>query len=172
MVDSGDEEQTKGFVTEFDKVDSGASLTFPLSISDVKKGTHICLGEGRPCKVMEISTTKTGKHGHAKANITAIDIFNGKKYQDCCPVSHSKDSPNITRSEWTVMSVDEESYVSMIDKQGNMRQDLKLPTEVEDDQATCSKILNGIEAGKIICITVLSAMGIEKIEDAKESLDN
>ena len=160
------------FDATFEKVDAGASMTFPLSISDVKKGTHIVMGEGRPCKVMEISTSKTGKHGHAKANITGVDIFNGRKYQDVCPVSHSKDSPNITRTEWTVMSVDDDGYVSMIDKNGNMRQDLKLPSEIEDDQVTSDRIKNGLADGKTILVTVLSAMGIEKIEDAKESNEN
>ena len=119
-----------------------------------------------------MSTSKTGKHGHAKANITGVDIFNGKKYQDVCPVSHSKDSPNITRTEWTVMSVDDDDYVSMIDKTGKMRQDLKLPSEVDDDVATSEKIKSGLADGKVILITVLSAMGIEKIEDAKESNEN
>jgi translation initiation factor 5A len=162
---------TDNFDATFDKVDSGASLTFPLSISDVKKGTHICLGDNRPCKVMEITTSKTGKHGHAKANITAIDIFNGKKYQDVCPVSHAKDSPNISRTEWTVMSVDDEGYLSLIDKTGKMRQDLKLPNEIEDDEVTSKKIRDGLEAGKTVLVTVLGAMGIEKIEDAKEASD-
>lgn len=157
------------FDPTFDKVDAGASMTFPLSISDVKKGSHIVMGEGRPCKVMEISTSKTGKHGHAKANITGVDIFNGRKFQDVCPVSHSKDSPNISRTEWTVMSLDDDGYVSMIDKTGKMRQDLKLPSEDEDDEIVSSRVKNGLADGKTILITVLGAMGIEKIEDAKES---
>jgi len=172
MVEQEEHETNKHFDSEFEKVDSGASLTFPLSIADVKKGTHICLGENRPCKVMEITTSKTGKHGHAKANITAIDIFNGRKFQDVCPVSHSKDSPIINRTEWTVMSVDDEGYVSLVDKQGKMRQDLKLPNEVEDDEVCSKRIIAGIESGKTVLVTVLSAMGIEKIEDAKESLEN
>ena len=29
-------------------------------------------------KIIEISVSKTGKHGHAKAAITGIDIFTGK----------------------------------------------------------------------------------------------
>jgi translation initiation factor 5A len=166
------EEHNDNFDATFDKVDSGASLTFPLSISDVKKGTHICMGENRPCKVMEITTSKTGKHGHAKANITGIDIFNGKKYTDVCPVSHSKDAPNINRTEYTVMAVDDEGYVSMIDKQGNVKSDLKLPNDVEDDEVISKRILDGLENGRTVLVTVLSAMGIEKIEDAKEAQDN
>jgi translation initiation factor 5A len=37
----------------------------------------VVLLKGQPCKVIEMTTSKTGKHGHAKANITGIDIFNG-----------------------------------------------------------------------------------------------
>lgn len=156
------------FDPNFEKVDSGASLSVPISISDVKKGTHILL-DGRPCKVVEITTSKTGKHGHAKANITAIDIFNNKKYTDVQPVSHSKDCPNITRCEYTILSVDDQDYVTMIDKVGNVRQDLKLPGDTDDDKVVADKIKNLLEDGKTVLGTVLSAMKIEKIEDAKEA---
>jgi translation initiation factor 5A len=33
---------------------------------------------GRPCKFIDYSSSKTGKHGNAKASITGIDIFNAK----------------------------------------------------------------------------------------------
>jgi translation initiation factor 5A len=36
---------------EFDNVDSGASLTIPISAGDVKKGGHILIN-GRPVKVI------------------------------------------------------------------------------------------------------------------------
>ena len=160
------------FDPTFEKVDSGASMTYPIPISDVKKGGHICMGDNRPAKVVEITTSKTGKHGHAKANITGIDIFNGKKYTDVQPVSHNKDAPNITRTEYTVMSVDDEGFVALIDKLGNMRQDLQLPNDVDDDKKTCDRITNGLENGKTVLVTVLAAMVIEKIEDAKEALEN
>ena len=32
----------------------------------------------RSPRCVEVSTSKTGKHGHAKAHIVAIDIFTGK----------------------------------------------------------------------------------------------
>ena len=38
--------------------------------------------KGRPCQVVEYNTSKSGKHGRAKANIIGIDIFTGKKFQD------------------------------------------------------------------------------------------
>src|SRR3990167_15602 len=55
-------------IEEFAKGDSGAGLTFPCPCNDIKKGGYIMVKE-KPCKVSEMSVSKTGKHGHAKANI-------------------------------------------------------------------------------------------------------
>ena len=63
-----------------------------------------------PCKVVAYTTAKTGKHGHAKASITGIDIFNGKKYEDSVPTSHTVLVPNIKRSQWTALDVDAGLY--------------------------------------------------------------
>ena len=33
------------------------------------------------------------QHGHAKANITGVDIFTGNKYMDVSPTSHTMSAP-------------------------------------------------------------------------------
>jgi len=61
-------------------------VEIPLQAGELRKGSHVMI-KGHPCKIAEITTSKTGKHGHAKAHIVALDIFTSKKYEDLCPTS-------------------------------------------------------------------------------------
>lgn len=149
---------------EFDQVDAGSSSTYPTSAGSIKKNGFMVIN-GRPCKVVDYSTAKTGKHGHAKASITGIDIFNGKKYEDSIPSSHNVDVPNIKRTEWQAIAVDGDGYLTLMDDKANTRSDLKLPDETENDETVASRIKNALEDGRECIVTILSAMGIEKVSE-------
>merc|ERR1711957_986527 len=110
-----------------------------------------------PCKVAEVTTCKTGKHGHAKCSITGIDIFSNKKYEDSIPSSHNVDCPNVTKAEYTVVSIDD-GYVTLMDDKGEMREDLKLP-----------KLEDGYEKDEEMICVVQAAMGQEMIITARNA---
>merc|ERR1712110_341696 len=93
---------------QFESTESGASHTYPLQAGEIRKGSHMMI-KGHPCKVAEVSTSKTGKHGHAKAHIVALDIFTAKKYEDLCPTSHNVSVPNVKRTEYQLLNADAQS---------------------------------------------------------------
>jgi len=147
----------------FENVDSGASATMPMQCSALRKGGHVVL-MGRPCKVVEMSTSKTGKHGHAKVNLVAIDIFNGRKYEDMCPSTHNVDVPVVKRKDYELLAIDEEGFVSLLDDTLGTKEDLKLP-EGELGQQIREAFEKGEKDGENVgmLVTVVSAMGEEAI---------
>lgn len=50
---------------------SGASETYPVQCSSLRKNGFVML-KGRPCRIVEMTTSKTGKHGHAKVGASPL----------------------------------------------------------------------------------------------------
>ncbi|KAH9777971.1 eukaryotic translation initiation factor 5A [Citrus sinensis] len=110
------------------KADAGASKTYPQQAGTIRKNGYIVI-KGRPCKVVEVSTSKTGKHGHAKCHFVGIDIFSGKKLEDIVPSSHNSDVPHVNRTDYQLIDISEDGFVSLLTENGNTKDDLRLPTD-------------------------------------------
>merc|ERR1712193_2423 len=154
---------------EFDTADAGSSDTYPTQAGELRKGSHVMI-KGHPCKVTDISTSKTGKHGHAKAHIVALDIFTAKKYEDLCPTSHNVEVPFVKRTEYQILMVDESTgNVSLLLESGETKDDLNLPDRVnigeptDDDKKVSADLLAAMDKGDDCTAIVLSAIGVEKI---------
>lgn len=95
----------EGDESEYQSASAGASATYPVQCSALRKNGYVMI-KSRPCKVIEMSTSKTGKHGHAKVHLVGLDIFTSKKYEDLCPSTHNIDVPNVTRNDFQVSRAD------------------------------------------------------------------
>merc|ERR1711975_74245 len=103
--------------------ESGASHTYPQQAGEIRKGSFLMI-KGHPCKCIEVSTSKTGKHGHAKAHIVALDIFTAKKYEDLCPTSPNVEAPFVKRTEFQFLMADEgDGSVSLLTESGETKED-------------------------------------------------
>jgi translation initiation factor 5A len=150
---------------QFESADAGASKTYPVQCSALRKNGFVVLN-GRPCKIVEMSTSKTGKHGHAKVNITAIDIFTSKKYEDMCPSTHNMDVPVVRRSEVTLVDIDDDNIVHVMMPDGSIESHLRLP---EGDLGKNLRETFENEGEKTILVTIQEAMGEEAIIQFKET---
>jgi len=145
--------------TNFNIGNAGASETIPIKAGSCKKGVHVML-KGNPCKVIDVSTSKTGKHGHAKINITGIDIFSGKKYQESSPTSHNLMQPVITKQDYQLVELDDDDFLTLLDENGSVREDLTLDS---DDNELTSRLKEDFKSGKEIMVTIQKCLQKEKV---------
>ncbi|EXF78428.1 eukaryotic translation initiation factor 5A [Colletotrichum paranaense] len=148
----------------FESTDAGASLTFPMQCSALRKNGHVVI-KGRPCKIVDMSTSKTGKHGHAKVHLVAIDIFTGKKLEDLSPSTHNMDVPNVSRKEFQLIDISDDGFLSLMNDDGDLKDDVRLPDgEIGEKINKLFKIDE-----KDTNVVILTAMGEEAAVEAKEA---
>ena len=117
--------------------------------------------KGFPCKVIEYSTAKPGKHGSAKATIVGVDIFTNKKHEDTHTTTATVQIPIVKKLEYEVADLDDDYFVSSIIEDGTLKDDLKLAREDEETFKDLRKMWE--ERGdKLVFYTILAAVGREK----------
>jgi translation initiation factor 5A len=88
-------------------------------VKSLKPGSYFLIDE-EPCRIVSIEKSKPGKHGAAKANITAIGFFDGRKRNVIMPADRMVDVPVIDKRSATVIAdmgetlslMDSETYES------------------------------------------------------------
>jgi len=66
------------------------------TLGDLKVGSFIII-DNEPCRVVEISRAKTGKHGSAKAHVVAVGLLTGTKKTLVAPVDQQVEVPIIEK---------------------------------------------------------------------------
>jgi len=110
-----------------------------------------------------MSTSKTGKHGHAKVHLVAIDIFTQKKLEDLSPSTHNMEVPNVRRTEYQLLDIDD-GFLNLMTADGDTKDDVRAPEGELGDN-----IQAAFDEGKDLLVTIISAMGEEAAVSFKEA---
>lgn len=151
---------------EFETTDAGSSMTEKVESQRLKPGSLVMM-KGCPCKVVDVSTAKPGKHGSAKVILKGKDILTGKQYECTYHSGDMVDAPICKRDEFTLLNI-EDTSVELLTKEGEVKSDVNIP-EDEHLKEVVAKMKTIFEEGKREClVTVLSTMGKELLVDVRE----
>ena len=125
-----------------------------FAVAKELKGGKYVLIDDIPCRIVEIESSKPGKHGAAKMRITAIGVFDGQKKTLLSPGDADVEVPIIERKNVQIMSVSGKN-AQVMDQQSYEIFDMEIPEELLANAAP------GKEA------EVLEAMGRRKMERIK-----
>jgi len=117
---------------------------------ELREGKYVLIDD-IPCKIVEIESSKPGKHGAAKMRITAIGIFEGQKKTLLAPGDADVEIPIIERRNVMILSVSGIN-AQVMDQTSNEVYDLEVPSELSE----------GVAPGKEA--EVIEAMGRKKME--------
>ncbi|XP_053205824.1 eukaryotic translation initiation factor 5A-1-like [Panonychus citri] len=148
------------FCVHFDST-FGDLDTYSVQCSSLRTNGYVMIRD-RPCKIMEMSNSKAGRHGQAKVKIVGHDMFTGKKYDDLCLPSRNIEVPIISRTEYQLIGIDNDGFSTLNDEHGNTRKDIRLP-ESKLGETIREKFKQNVE----LIVTVMSAVGEEGIVASK-----
>merc|ERR1711865_1015693 len=106
----------------FENTDAGASMCEKVDTNRLKPGSLIMI-KGNPCKVVETTTAKPGKHGSAKVILKGRDFLTSKVYECTFHAGDMVDAPIVKRNEFTLLNIDD-TTLELLDGQGEMKSDV------------------------------------------------
>merc|ERR1712032_345351 len=156
---------------QFEVTDAGASNTELVEAGRRKPGSLIIMKEQWPCKVTQFSTAKPGKHGSAKAMITAKDIFTDKQYEETFGTGDMIPAPIVEKQELNAMSYDDDDMLCMLMPDGDLKEDCRIPTESHLSDIA-KRIKEIIDAGAKECLVTVQKWGDrEQVVACREGQD-
>ena len=75
-----------------------------VSVGTLHKGDTIII-DNAPCKITDTATSRPGKHGHAKVNLMAVGLLDGKKRNVVMPGHDRVEVPIIEKKSAQVLSI-------------------------------------------------------------------
>jgi translation initiation factor 5A len=113
--------------------------------SSLRVGSFVIF-DGQACKVTDVQTSKTGKHGHAKCRITAVTLVGGNKKVKMFPGHDKVEVPIIEKESAQVLSISG-NHASVMDQKTYETFDLEIPEDLKEKVKEGSQVLYWIIMG-------------------------
>ena len=78
-------------------------MSRPVEVGTLRTGSYVMVDE-EPCRIVELTKSKPGKHGSAKARVVAIGVFDGVKRSFVKPVDGKVDMPMIEKKTGQIIA--------------------------------------------------------------------
>jgi translation initiation factor 5A len=114
-------------------------MSKPVELGAIKVGSYVMV-DTEPCRIVDYTKSKPGKHGSAKARVVAIGVFDGVKRTFVKPVDSQVEVPLIEKRSGQVLSL-LPNAVQLMDLETYDVFEAPLPEE-EDLQG---RMANGVE---------------------------
>ncbi|PIO00538.1 translation initiation factor IF-5A [archaeon CG10_big_fil_rev_8_21_14_0_10_43_11] len=122
-----------------------------VELHSIKKGSFMIV-EGATCRVTDIQMSRPGKHGHAKARVTAVGIIDGKKRVFVKPGDARVEVPIIGKKQAQVLNVRQETktidgkveithIANVMDLESYETFDMTIPDELVDKVTEGTQVL-------------------------------
>jgi translation initiation factor 5A len=104
-------------------------MSKPVEVGSLRVGGYMIV-DGEPCHIVDITKSKPGKHGSAKARIVAIGIFDGVKRSIVKPVDLNAEVPIIDKRMGQIYAVTPSS-IQVMDLETYEYLDVPFPEDAE-----------------------------------------
>lgn len=108
-------------------------------LGDLKSGSYVVI-DGEPCRVVEVSKAKTGKHGSAKVHVIAISLFTGARKTLVGPADQRIEIPIIDKRFAQIITI-MGNKIQLMDLENYETFEVDVPA----DEELRSKLAPGVE---------------------------
>ena len=112
--------------------------TTRTEIKKLQPGRYVVIDE-EPCKVLDVTTSVSGKHGEAKARLEAVGLFDNKKRSIVKPADAEMEVPIIEKKTGQVIAISGNN-AQIMDMADYEIFDIPIPEELKDKIAQGKEI--------------------------------
>ncbi|MBI4981064.1 translation initiation factor IF-5A [Candidatus Woesearchaeota archaeon] len=101
-----------------------------VDVGGLKKGDTIIIDDAA-CKVTDLSVSRPGKHGHAKVNMMAVGLLDGKKRNLVLPGHDKVEAPIIEKKNAQILSILPGNKANVMDSATYETFEMDIPEELQ-----------------------------------------